>query len=260
MTNAGIKSHIGLYNLDNDNVHDFYISLPGRLDARARANGFKSNFAWIFIHEFLHGAIWHKTRSFAMADGEVHAGEKQGKLKEMLATYLAEQQKVKVLEKQLSLLQQLLAKLLPPNPTTLLHPIPVKFQRVTQSYGVPNTAYPSTRHHIGTDYACPQGTPIYAPWEGESTEIGYSKVLGNYCVYTFIFGSQSYAMRVLHLDEMPIKGKYKRGAVIGYTGNTGMSTGYHAHLDVWNGSVQLGGITADNFRQRTVDPQLLFKI
>lgn len=107
----GIKSHIGLYNLDNDNVHDFYISLPRYLDDRAKLNGFKSNFAWIFVHEFLHGVYWNKTKSYALADSEVHAGEKQGKLKDMLQQHLDEQKQIEELTTKLTWLQSLLAML-----------------------------------------------------------------------------------------------------------------------------------------------------
>ncbi len=111
LTELGIKSHIGLYNLDTDNVHDFYISMASRLDDRAIANGFKSNFAWIFVHEFLHGVYWNKTKSYALADSEVHAGEKQGKLKAMLQQHLDEQKKIEELTTQLTWLQSLLAML-----------------------------------------------------------------------------------------------------------------------------------------------------
>lgn len=115
LTELGIKSHIGLYNLDTDNVHDFYISMASRLDDRAIANGFKSNFAWIFCHEFLHGVYWNKTKSYALADSEVHAGEKQGKLKDMIATYNDEQKQIAELETKLNWLQKLLANLLKKN-------------------------------------------------------------------------------------------------------------------------------------------------
>ena len=115
LTGASIKSHIGLYNLDNDNVHDFYISVSSRLDDRAILNGFKSNFAWIFCHEFLHGVVWNKTKSYAMADGEVHSAEKLGKLKNMIETYNAKQKQLAELQTKLSWLQSLLATLLKKN-------------------------------------------------------------------------------------------------------------------------------------------------
>lgn len=117
-----IKSHIGLYNLDNDNVHDFYISLPRYLDDRAKLNGFKSNFAWIFIHEFLHGVYWNKTKSYALADSEVHAGEKQGKLKDMLQQHLDEQKQIEELTIKLTWLQSLLAMLKSPSHPTKIQP------------------------------------------------------------------------------------------------------------------------------------------
>jgi murein DD-endopeptidase MepM/ murein hydrolase activator NlpD len=41
-------------------------------------------------------------------------------------------------------------------------------------------------------------------------------------------------MRVLHLSKASIIGWYKAGEVIGYSGNTGDSSGAHLHVDVWN--------------------------
>lgn len=252
----GITNHLALYdNADRDNVLDFYVGLKPRLDPRAKANGFKSNFAWEFIHEILHGLEQNEGNEWTKGD-RTHDKEAEGKLKELLTEHLQTLPKLKksFLEK----LMEYLGLLQKQVPTTLLHPIPEKYRRVTQLYSVPNPIYTLTRHHIGTDYACPTGTPIYAPWDGESIEIGYSKALGNYCVYEFKYKAETYAMRVLHQGEMPIKGKYKRGDVIGHSGNTGMSTGAHTHLDVFKNKVDLVGITADNYKDRTVDPQLLF--
>lgn len=78
---AGVVKHIGMYDLlDNDGVLDFYAGLPEKLDRRASRNGFKSNLAWMFCHEYLHG------REQGGPD-RVHAMEKQGRLKELLAEY-----------------------------------------------------------------------------------------------------------------------------------------------------------------------------
>ena len=164
---------------------------------------------------------------------------------------------VSMLTKLFELTKQLLQK--KQEPTTLLHPIPAQFRRITQGYGVPNKIYSLTGHHTGSDYGTPAGTPIYAPWQGETVEVGSTRVLGNYCVYEFDFSGMTYAMRVLHQQEIPKKGLYKRGDVIGYSGNTGMSTGAHCHIDVFKFAVNLTGINANNFRERTVDPEVLFK-
>ena len=47
----GITNHLALYdNSDRDGVLDTYIGLQEQLDPRARANGFRSNFAWEICH------------------------------------------------------------------------------------------------------------------------------------------------------------------------------------------------------------------
>ena len=80
---VNITGHIGMYDVvDRDRVHDFYFGLPDRLDRRAKANGFKTNFAWLFIHELLHG----KEKNANQPD-RVHTMEAQGRLKELLEQY-----------------------------------------------------------------------------------------------------------------------------------------------------------------------------
>lgn len=84
----GIKDHWGLYSLDADLNHQFYMTyIPGELDERAKHNDFKSNFAWMFCHEYLHGCRWAETRNREKAASDVHDWEKQGKLKYYLAVY-----------------------------------------------------------------------------------------------------------------------------------------------------------------------------
>lgn len=81
----GITDHLGMYDLqDMDNVHDFYMAISDKLDNRAKNNGFKSNFAWMFVHELLHGK-----EKFSGGPDRVHTMESQGRLKELLEEYLA---------------------------------------------------------------------------------------------------------------------------------------------------------------------------
>lgn len=138
----------------------------------------------------------------------------------------------------------------------LLHPLPKEYQQmITQEYGVPNKAYSLTGHHIGTDWAVPLGTPIYAPCDGVMTVAGYSKVLGFFCHYTYSFEGKQYTARFLHQQKTPKMGTYRCGNIIGRTGNSGMSTGYHLHCDVWVGDVDLTIINKNNWRTLTVSPQ-----
>lgn len=79
---VGISNHWGFYSLDEDTKHHFYITnLGDTLEPRAKANGFKSNFAWMFIHEYLHGAVWGETRNRNTAAVLVHEWERKGVLK-----------------------------------------------------------------------------------------------------------------------------------------------------------------------------------
>lgn len=82
----GVTNHLALYdNNDRDGVLDFYVGLNDALDDRARANGFKSNFAWEFVHEALHGMEQGLGREYMAPNGDrVHAYEAQGRLKELL--------------------------------------------------------------------------------------------------------------------------------------------------------------------------------
>lgn len=84
LKNIHITSHIGMYDAtDGDSVIDFYIGIPEKFDNRARNNGFKSNLAWLFIHEMLHGK-----ELLAHYKDRTHSMEAQGRLKELLTEHL----------------------------------------------------------------------------------------------------------------------------------------------------------------------------
>jgi N-acetylmuramoyl-L-alanine amidase len=86
LRDIGITGHIGMYDaVSRDGVHDFYFGLPKRLDSRAKSNGFKTNLAWLFIHELLHG----KERAKGGVDN-THTMEEQGRLKELLETHIVD--------------------------------------------------------------------------------------------------------------------------------------------------------------------------
>jgi len=100
----GVTTHIGMYDkADSDTKHDFYIGIPSRLSERAKANGFKSNFTWLVIHEYLHG----EEKQSGTPD-RVHDMQKQGRLKELLKEHQDRRSKLftikNLLEKLLGLL------------------------------------------------------------------------------------------------------------------------------------------------------------
>lgn len=128
--------------------------------------------------------------------------------------------------------------------------------RITGYYGSLYTSAAGAKYsHEGLDISMPEGTPIYAPWDGvvawsdnEPTTYGnYIRVSGAYKA-DFFYG---------HLRERLVQtqNSVKQGQLIAYSGNTGNSTGPHLHFEVRlklaNGQYQNGVSAKTNAR---VDP------
>lgn len=93
--------------------------------------------------------------------------------------------------------------------------------------------------HLGYDYAVGVGTPVYAPEAGTIRMVTYSASVGN----AIELGSAGYYHRFLHLSKFNVSvgQKVTEGQLIGWTGNTGKTTGPHLHHDTrvpsaWNAS------------------------
>jgi len=92
--------------------------------------------------------------------------------------------------------------------------------------------YKVKKMHSGIDFAAPIGTPIYATADGKITEVnvrfsGYGKMV----VIDHGFG---YKTRYAHMHEFAVRvgQNIKRGELIGYVGDTGLSTAPHLHYEV----------------------------
>lgn len=96
----------------------------------------------------------------------------------------------------------------------------------------PNAKY---GRHSGDDSANSIGTPVYAPSNGVVTSYVVSVYHGN---VVEIFDGSLYP-HVFHLSRVSVKPGTKviEGQLIGYTGNTGLSTGPHIHFGVSKKSV-----------------------
>lgn len=89
------------------------------------------------------------------------------------------------------------------------------------------------RHvHTGIDFMAKTGTPVVATADGE---IIVSGVKGNgYGIHVDINHGYGYVTKYAHLSKVTVSvgQKVKRGDVIGYTGNTGLSKGPHLHYEI----------------------------
>lgn len=93
--------------------------------------------------------------------------------------------------------------------------------------------YKVKKMHNGIDFAASIGTPIYATADGTIAKVdvrfsGYGKMVE-------IDHGFGYRTRYAHMHDFAVKkGQHvKRGDLIGYVGNTGLSTAPHLHYEVF---------------------------
>lgn len=91
--------------------------------------------------------------------------------------------------------------------------------------------YKYQKFHAGMDFTANIGTKIYATGNGVVEKAEYGSGYGNHVVINHGYGYQTlYA----HMQKMIVSvgQKVKRGELIGYVGNTGLSVGPHLHYEV----------------------------
>ncbi len=93
--------------------------------------------------------------------------------------------------------------------------------------------------HTGYDIATGRiGDPIVAAANGKVIASTYSNSLG---IHVAIQHKYGYITRYAHMNasDVTLGEEVEQGDVIGYIGNTGLSTGPHLHYEVWIGSSQI---------------------
>ncbi len=85
--------------------------------------------------------------------------------------------------------------------------------------------------HYGVDLTAPRNTPIHAAGDGIVVRADWAGGYGN-CVR--INHGYGYLTLYGHMQKYIVKSgqKVKRGDIIGYVGNTGLSTSPHLHYEV----------------------------
>lgn len=106
--------------------------------------------------------------------------------------------------------------------------------RLSSGFGMRfHPIYKVKKMHPGIDFSAPIGTPIYATADGVVDKVsvsfsGYGKVIE-------IDHGFGYRTRYAHMHGFSVSKnqKIKRGELIGYVGNTGLSTAPHLHYEVF---------------------------
>jgi hypothetical protein len=118
---------------------------------------------------------------------------------------------------------------------------PIVLTRVTHISNYGERIHPITRKkdfHYGIDFAVPEGEKIMSAAKGIVAEINTDPQKGNYIL---IVHNKMYSTFYTHLKSVSVKAgePLEKGQVIGYVGNTGISTGPHLHYEVIENGVNV---------------------
>lgn len=91
--------------------------------------------------------------------------------------------------------------------------------------------YKTYKMHEGIDFTAPTGTPIYATGNGRVVTAGPDRGYGNCVIVSHGFGYQTLYGHMYRIKAR-VGQSVKRGELIGYVGNTGLSSGSHLHYEV----------------------------
>jgi murein DD-endopeptidase MepM/ murein hydrolase activator NlpD len=124
--------------------------------------------------------------------------------------------------------------------------------RVASGYGMrlhPILKY--RRMHNGMDFTAAPGTPIYATGDGKVSKVGLGSGYGKMVIIDHGFGYKTY---YAHMSKYNTKvgRNVKRGEIIGFVGNSGLSSGPHLHYEVWKNGVVMNPV---NFYHNDLTPE-----
>jgi murein DD-endopeptidase MepM/ murein hydrolase activator NlpD len=128
-----------------------------------------------------------------------------------------------------------------------------KLTRVASGWGWRiHPIYKIRKFHEGMDFTAPIGTEIYATGDGVITEVKAS--YGGYGNDIVVNHGYGYETLYAHLSRFNVKQgqKVKRGDVIGFVGNSGLSTAPHLHYEVHKSGTKLNPV---NFYFNDLTPE-----
>jgi murein DD-endopeptidase MepM/ murein hydrolase activator NlpD len=131
-----------------------------------------------------------------------------------------------------------------PTAGTAVFDWPLKNVIITQNFGGSEFAkrnpgiYGGRAYHPGIDLGAPRGTAIYAPLSGTVRATGNTDLVpGCYSwgKWTLVDHANGLSTLYAHQDTISVTPgqKVTTGEIIGYTGNTGYSTGPHLHFTLY---------------------------
>ena len=134
---------------------------------------------------------------------------------------------------------------------------PVKYSRISSRFSRRrfHPVLKRMKSHLGTDFAAPRGTPVFATANGVVSRAGRTRGNGN---FVKIKHNETYSTQYLHFSRIA-KGirpgvAVKQGQVIGYVGSTGLATGPHVCYRFWKNGRQV-----DPLRQKLPSPPPMAK-
>ncbi|MGI6321498.1 MAG: M23 family metallopeptidase [Bacteroidales bacterium] len=97
------------------------------------------------------------------------------------------------------------------------------------------------RMHTGIDITSPRNTPVYASGDGVVAKSG---TMSGYGIAVQINHGYGYQSLYAHLSKSAVRAgqKVKRGELIGYVGNTGLSVSPHLHYEVIKNNVKVNPV------------------
>ncbi|KRP10202.1 MAG: peptidase M23 [Sphingobacteriales bacterium BACL12 MAG-120813-bin55] len=143
--------------------------------------------------------------------------------------------------------------------TPAIQPVSNKqLDRISSGFGYRiHPVYKVPKLHEGIDFTAPRGTDVYATADGVVEEANVSaRGYGNEIVINHGYG---YKTRYAHLTSFKVRRgqQVKRGELIGYVGNTGLSTAPHLHYEVEKDGLKVNPI---NFFYNDLAPEEYLRV